>query len=100
MLSVKDVPGHLQDASAFARSSPSHTLRGPMAKLSASFKLHFANGPTLAPIGIRMNDQPNCPIGSIATIGIGHMVLESQHTYPPPRFIRGQPVEAPELANL
>jgi transposase InsO family protein len=30
--------------------------------------------PTLAPIRIRINDQPNCPTGSIATIGIGHMV--------------------------
>jgi hypothetical protein len=51
-----------------------NALRGPTAKLSASFRPHFANGPTLAPIRIRINDQPNCPIGSIATIGIGHMV--------------------------
>ena len=50
------------------------TLRGPTAKLSASFRRPFANGPTLAPIRIRINDQPNCPIGSIATIGIDHMV--------------------------
>ena len=28
----------------------------------------------LAPIRIRNNDQPNYPIGSIATIGIGQMV--------------------------
>jgi len=60
--------------SAFAKSSPSPTLRGPTAKLSASFRLHFANGPTLAPIRIRINDQPNCPTGSIATIGIDRMV--------------------------
>jgi hypothetical protein len=32
------------------------------------------HGPTLAPIRIRINDQPNCRIGSIATIGIGYML--------------------------
>ena len=78
--------GPSADATALARSSPSHTLRGPTAKLSASFRPHFANGPTLAPIRIRINDQPNFRIGSIAPIGIGQWGLESQHTYQSPRL--------------
>jgi transposase-like protein len=63
-----------KDASAFARSSLGHTLRRPMEKLSASFKPRFANGLTLAPIRTRISDRPSCSTGSIATIGIGHMV--------------------------
>jgi hypothetical protein len=34
----------------------------------------FANGPTPRPIRTRTNDPLNCSTGSIATIGIDHMV--------------------------
>jgi transposase len=41
---------------------------------SALSKRHCANGPTLAPITTPITDRPKCSTGSIATIGIGHMV--------------------------
>ena len=46
----------------------------PTAKLNASFKPRFANGLTLVPTRARINDLLSYSTGSIATIGIGHMV--------------------------
>ena len=43
----------------------------PMARRNASFRPVCANGPMHRPITVQTNAQPNCPDGSIATIGIG-----------------------------
>jgi Integrase core domain len=46
----------------------------PMARPSASSKPHCENGPTLVLIRTQISEPSNCSTGSIATIGIGHMV--------------------------
>jgi transposase len=61
-------------ASAFAKSSQGPTHPGPTVRLSASSKQRFVNGLTPVPIRARINDPPSCSTGSIATIGIVHMV--------------------------
>ena len=62
------------NASAFANSSPGPTPQGLTERPSASFKQHCANGRTLAPTTTRISDRTSSCTGSIATIGIGHMV--------------------------
>lgn len=62
------------NASASAKSSPGPIRRKPMARPSASSKRHSGNGPTRAPIRTPINDQRNCPFGSIATTGIASML--------------------------
>ena len=76
----------------YVKSSLSHTRQKPMAKPSASFRLLYASGLMLGLTTPPTNDPPNCPTGFIATTGIGP-------TYQPPRSTRGQPVEAPQLAQ-
>jgi transposase len=61
-------------ASVFAKSSQGPTHPGPTVRLSASSKQRFVNGLTPVPIRARINDPPSCSTGSIATIGIVHMV--------------------------
>ena len=47
----------------------------PMARRNASFRPVCANGPMHRPITVQTNAQPNCPDGSIATIGIGPIAV-------------------------
>ena len=70
----KSVPGSLQTPRPPPSLHQALHARRPMARPSASSRPRFANGPMLAPITTRINDRPRCSTGSIATIGIGHMV--------------------------
>ena len=69
---LSEPPAYVSD---FARSSPSHIPQRPTARPSALSKPHFANGLTRKPTKTQFSEQPSYLAGSIATIGIGHMVV-------------------------
>ena len=85
--------------SSSSTSAPGPTRPRPTARPSASSRPRCANGPMPSPTTPQTNAPNSSSRGSTLQLASPAWQPKSPHTHQPPRPLRGQPVEAPQLEH-